>query len=714
MKVRKIKIENFRLLKNFEVDLEDELSLVIGKNNTGKTSLLAVLNKFLNEGGSSFTFDDLNIGLKKELDGLVSNPISDEYVSQGIKLKLFIEYDKEDYLANISQVMLDLDPLNNNVVLAFEYLMDFDKLKLLKDDFEEFRTKEAGKKETKEAKGEEYLAKDLFFFLRRNHNKYFDFSIKSILYDVSENRENDSKFIDLSELKGIVRNIVNFKYIPAKRDVTNKESNKTLSLQTSKIYEKTESKEENDEEVEKFKDQLIDTDDSLTAIYEPLFEKVVDKVKRFGGVKENDSLIRIESTLQDRNLLSGNTTVTYMHEMDRLPENYNGLGYMNLISMIFEIEILIQDFKRKNDEKPADINLLFIEEPEAHTHPQMQYIFINNIKEFLKEGIEKGEDSRELQTIISTHSSHIVSECQFDDVKYLKKSKNDSIVSKNLKTLAEEYSANGEETAFRFLKQYLTLNRSNLFFADKAILIEGDTERILLPAMMKKVDQEDHNSALLSQNISIVEVGAHSKTFEKFIDFIGLQKCLVITDIDSYYKDESSGEIEQVPANDSRADKTSNSSLVFFHQNNKKDQGIENNNLEYFKNLTFDWKVLRKNKSKKWVSNRKGNLLISYQTEENGYHARSFEDAFFHLNKEFIKSEDNEFPSLTKKWLTKYREDEIDEFKLAEKGVGSKPSLAIEILLNSRTVNGENDQEILFSNWQIPGYIKTGLEWLKQ
>ena len=49
MKINKLKIENFRLLKNFQLDLENELSLVIGKNNCGKTSLLAVLDKFLNQ-----------------------------------------------------------------------------------------------------------------------------------------------------------------------------------------------------------------------------------------------------------------------------------------------------------------------------------------------------------------------------------------------------------------------------------------------------------------------------------------------------------------------------------------------------------------------------------------------------------------------------------------------------------------------------------------
>ena len=48
MKIKNVIIKNYRLLKNFSIDLEDELSLVVGKNNTGKTSLLTVMSKFLN------------------------------------------------------------------------------------------------------------------------------------------------------------------------------------------------------------------------------------------------------------------------------------------------------------------------------------------------------------------------------------------------------------------------------------------------------------------------------------------------------------------------------------------------------------------------------------------------------------------------------------------------------------------------------------------
>lgn len=38
MKLSKIYVDNFRLLKELRLDLQSELSLVIGKNNCGKTS----------------------------------------------------------------------------------------------------------------------------------------------------------------------------------------------------------------------------------------------------------------------------------------------------------------------------------------------------------------------------------------------------------------------------------------------------------------------------------------------------------------------------------------------------------------------------------------------------------------------------------------------------------------------------------------------------
>jgi len=303
--------------------------------------------------------------------------------------------------------------------------------------------------------------------------------------------------------------------------------------------------------------------------------------------------------------------------------------------------------------------------------------------------------------------------------------------------LKNEYGDN--ETHYKFLKQYLTLHRSELFFADKVVFIEGDTERIILPAMMRKLDQEDikhekkgetdETLPLLSQNVSVIDVGAYSQIFEKFIDFIGI-KSLIVTDIDSVKSAPQTGENGTVKRNKDGTDKvryevcpvsegikTSNSSLKYFYS--------DETDLAGFMALSFGARVLKKEKNSdenesKWVKSESGHLVCVYQTEEDGYHARSFEDAFFHLNKDFVK--DNTFSSLTKKHVDIFKTSN-DAYALARDGVGSKPSLAIEILLNSKNENvevldkGTDDGErkiIEFSNWKVPAYIREGLLWLKQ
>lgn len=713
MKITKIKIKNFRLLKEFELDLEESLSLVIGKNNCGKTSLLSILDKFIGSQLTSnkFSFDDFNSELKDELKEKVE--AHNDTGCFGISLKLFIEYDDTDDLSNIgNSVIMDLDPDNKTVVLAFEYKLD-NFLELV-NDYNLFQTKENGKPEE--------LRKDFFYFMKVNHKEYFTLYAKSIEFDNATKTENDTVFIDLKKEKIQIDKIINFKMIDAKRNVSNNEPEKSLSSLSSKIYKKVEASEEEQAGVEAFKDALIETDHHLDSAYKDIFHEVLDDVKQFGGIRPDDTNIKIVSTLQHRDLLDGNTTVMYSINDDHdLPESYNGLGYMNLISMIFEIKILLHEFKRELSEKPADINLLFIEEPEAHTHPQMQYIFIENIKSLLDKGIERSDgQNRKLQTIISTHSSHIASKSDFDDIKYFKK-ENSQVVSKNLKDLEKEYVDNAQEENYKFLKQYLTLNRAELFFADKAIFIEGDTERILLPAMMKKVDQEnDDVLPLLSQNISIVEVGAYAHIFEKFIDFIGV-KSLVITDIDSAITKEKMQELkdaetdpnkkkkitQKVKVSDVNAVITTNASLKYFYGEDKE--------LQFFIDLLIEAKRLYKNpQTKQWEESATGHLLCVYQAEEDGYHARSFEDAFFHINKQFMQENLTQFREGLKnsRFIDPAHNNYIDDpYVWGEKCVNKKPALAMEILLNSKT-NTENGNQ--FSNWKIPAYIKEGLLWLKE
>jgi putative ATP-dependent endonuclease of OLD family len=742
MRIIKIRIQNFRLLVDTTVDLEKNLSLILGKNNCGKTSFLLALDRFLGHGSgkSSFAFDDLSMSFKDYLKHRIEDASSGPPpgLPQGISLKVFIEYEEGDDLSNIgNNVIMDLDINNRMIVLAFEYHTSEENILQLRQDFNRYLDEKKAK------------AKGFFDYLKEHHAKYFNIAKKSILYDLTEKREKDEVFTDLINEQIRIDRIINFKWVSAKRKVSNKDSDQALSSLSAQIYKKLDATSRDAEARDDFKELLSETDAKLNKVYDVLFKEVLEDVKSFGGIKKGDSIIRIVSSLQHRELLEENTTVMYgLNVGDHsLPENYNGLGYMSLISLIFEIKLAQHEFE-KDDETPSDINLLFVEEPEVHTHPQMQCVFIKNIKALLKVGVKAVDGrNRGLQTIITTHSSHIVAESNFDDIKYFKRI-NNSIHSKNLKELEAEYGERAEY--YKFLKQYLTLDRSDLFFADKAIFVEGDTERILLPAMMKKLDQDDFVEAfrndeepeflpLHSQNISLIEVGAYSQVFEKFMDFIGV-KSVIITDIDSTHLApvlDKQGKPKLTKAKEPRKAwqacpvavgiKTSNTSLRFFFG-----EDIE---LSALIAMTVDKKTLKKDKdSKAWVQDPSGHLRCAFQIEIGStppYHPRSFEDGFFHANREFFKArlfDDNgvyigaqTFTTLPEEEATEFCQEKIGPYEIAEE-VTSKPSFAMEILINSTEVieklvsksGKEMDKTIDFANWKTPEYIREALAWLKR
>ena len=99
-------------------------------------------------------------------------------------------------------------------------------------------------------------------------------------------------------------------------------------------------------------------------------------------------------------------------------------------------------------------------------------------------------------------------------------------------------------------------------------------------------------------------------------------------------------------------------------------------------------------------ADKNGNLRIAYQTEENSYHARSFEDAFISLNFDFINENKINFNSLKNRDIIN---DEKDYYEIANKCIDKKSMFATEILYYS------DDN---YSEWEIPNYIKEGLLWL--
>ena len=676
MKIKKINIKNYRLLKDFSLELKSELSLIVGKNNCGKTSVLSVLDKIINK-RSSLNWEDINLDHRKvifeNIKKFSDTPDSELKSILGINLQIWIQYSELDSYQNIQGFMMDLNPKNNLIIIEFSYIIPNKKLREISslacdfiDDFSKFE-----------------------LFMKKNMSEFFEMQVYSLGYNPSTQELTEEKS-NLLEMKD-VHKIIKVRGISASREVSNKENNHSLSKTSNRFYKLNNGEDIDSNANNLLQSAILKADETLTKAYsgddsnEGIFTQVFERVKKFGG-NDSEAELAIHSSLSEKDILSNNTTLYYKHDDSLLPETYNGLGYLNLYGIIFEIETVMADIKKD----PAEINLVYIEEPESHTHPQLQYIFIKNIKDLLKEHdneLKTRGATSGIQTLITTHSSHIVSDCNFDDLIYFKRD-NGTAVSKAFNSLKEEYG--DEQLGYKFVKQYLTLNSSELFFADKVICVEGDTERILIPTMMQKVDisnpinQASNTMPLLSQNISIIETGAHSQVFRKLFDFLGI-KVLIITDIDPANKN---GNNRLTSCSAVEATSTTNASIKSF---------FDISGDEVFSI------VAQKSFSEKITSDNR--IRIAYQIPEDGntYQPASFEDAFISVNKQFIINQKDGFIKFEA--LKNFDDSEIEDFyKFARDKVNKKSALASSLLYFE-------DEE---NTWKVPKYILEGLLWLRR
>lgn len=676
MHIESIKIENFRLLHDCRVDMRELTTLLVGKNNTGKTSFAVLLEKFLKK-PESFSYSDFPICLRSELQN-----ISEDTDVHDITIRMVwrIAYTENDDLAQLSEFMLDLDSGRRHVNILFECMVEKDKLlRVLPDDEAERR------KFIENNLAGQFLSTKIYAFDDTGYEGKQPFYIS----ERAQLEEKERCHIDA---------LINFQVIHARRNVASSEdfgrSAKPLSKISTQFFKKREeqsrdagkkedgAEEPKEDKVKQLRTLLSEIDAQLEEQYADVFGGFLKSSRDFLGLGD----LKVVSNLQSQNLIENSSQVIYGDTANYLPEQHSGLGYLNILYLLLQIELCRDDFSQRN----APLNLLLMEEPEAHTHPQMQYVFADKIHSLVSE-------INNLQALLTTHSSHIVSKSNFEDIRYLARGGlEDPVTIKNFHAdLLEEYKKLGDDgmRLFQFLKQYLTINSAELFFASKAIFIEGTTENILLPWFIEKHDEErksaDSEGGLSSQNITVLEVGANARAFAPFMNFIDV-RTLIITDIDTTVakESESTGKISYNACEVSESTHISNETIKHFLQAPKDIHSDEYG----------EW-------HKKLVSEelpQEGKIRVAYQVEEDGYHARSFEDAFLSLNLDEIAKKKDELRGLKNIELL---DDSAGRgfFELTDKVLGKKSDFAGSILF-SALVEGQE--------WQVPRYIKEGLAWI--
>lgn len=187
----------------------------------------------------------------------------------------------------------------------------------------------------------------------------------------------------------------------------------------------------------------------------------------------------------------------------------NGLGLNNILY----ISMLMEAFERRVQSPRCAGQLLLVEEPEAHLHPQLQRVLYSELKQ------------KPFQTILSSHSTHITSSATLSSVIMLTNEGNPA-------TKGTTPTRNGvlESNEVADLERYLDATRSTILFARKVILVEGPAELFLIPPLVKEVLGID----LERFGVSVVPIhGVHFDVYAKLFNQMGLpKKCAIVADGD--------------------------------------------------------------------------------------------------------------------------------------------------------------------------------------
>lgn len=434
-----------------------------------------------------------------------------------------------------------------------------------------------------------------------------------------------------------------------------------------------------------------------------------------GNAKETIGLTSRAEEGSVRKLLESSATAVYGNGKEYYFSEYSqGLGYSNLTLMLIEFQQFIKDCEQR--EKTGKINFLIVEEPESHMHPQMQSIFIKHVLKMLAQ-------YQNIACMITSHSEQMVREVPLKQIRVLRQNGyHSSIINpyETLKKNSEIYSdfikgkkniADNEQMR-RDITYLYSLNFADIVFADKAILFEGDTERMYIQALLKE-SKNDQFEQLRRQYIAFIQVGgAYASAYIPLLHVLGIPSLIItdidyksnISDADSDDSDDSDDEIsdaETLTAPNKQIETTNETLKKIWIHNDESKELSEQMHSYYTVNAKEDIVIQVKGFN---------NIAVVTQSKFDGF-GKTLEDALlykliYNLRKSGVV---NTFDKDDKnKWKVMKEETGV-EFSIPRKEKVSirdivksikKTDFMYSLILNNQIANS------------LPAYIEEGLLWL--
>ncbi|MFG8723609.1 ATP-dependent endonuclease [Pseudomonas aeruginosa] len=537
MHLHSYRLRNFRRLKDTHIELADDISIFVGSNNSGKTSATQAIHAFIAGGKDRFSLYDFSSSCWKTFEEAgninLANPIPEGFSLPSIELDLWFEVAASDLYLVIP--LLPSTAWEGTKVGIRVSLAARNPVNLIQN-YQEAKAKGAEQAAGLPAESK-YVPwpRSMTEYLQRELRREYD--LRYFILDRTQFDENFREIDDYvpDELGGepgggtILKSLIHIDNLGAQRHLAdpNPEAggrSEDLSKRLSRFYKRNLNQRQDDHTALK---ALFDSEQALNDHLDGVFKPMLDRLAKLGYPGINNPQLKIMSALDPAHVMSQDARVHYQigegEDIATLPDSYNGLGFKNLIYMV--VEILDAQARWATMDNRPPLHLIFVEEPEAHLHAQLQQVFIRNVLELLN--IEDDDGSIfGSQMVITTHSPHILYERGFKPIRYFRRKKVGKEQLTEVLNLSAFYQAQPRDRDF--LERYLKLTHCDLFFADAAILVEGNVERLLLPVMIRKVAK-----TLRSACLCILEVGgAFGHRFQSLIEFLGLTT-LIITDIDS-------------------------------------------------------------------------------------------------------------------------------------------------------------------------------------
>ncbi len=677
MKITSIEIRNFRRLERVSIGFEEDETVFVGPNNSGKTSATAAFRCFL--GGKDFRVHDLSVSKIPAIDAFGDG--GDAVCLPTIELDLWFSIDPNHISFGRAFTLLpELSDELDKVGIRLKY-QPRDPAKMRDAYWTVYPASDDGTR-----------SRALSQFLGTDSNLKQHYEI--VYYSLDDRSEETAETqLDSKDGKSLLKDLLRVDFVDAQRNVDDNEANRSNRLSTafSTFYKKNLEQAE----AEQSAYQVIDENNQkLTEHYATHFSGLMEVIKGLGVPSINDRDLKIVSSLSPLVALQGSTDLLYIdaERQHELPESYNGLGFKNLIYMAIQISHFHLQWMRTEQNRPL-CQLIFIEEPEVHLHAQVQQTFIANIWAIISNAANAaGQEDLVPQLVVSTHSSHILDAVDFAKVRYFERCELEGEDRQAVSTLnasrvhslrsfqPEPVEVEGEhvdtEEAKRFLLRYLKLTHCDLFFADAAILVEGTVEKLLLPKMVEK-----SAPSLRTKYLTILEVGgAYAHRFEGLLNYLNIPH-LVITDLDSVDPDGK----HPTRRGDHPGALTSNASLKKFFGANTVQQLLA---------LTAEQKTVKEK-----------DRCVAFQigiTVEEGDNSllmipRTIEEAFAYNNITILRGGELSIG-------VEVPDDLEDAYQVIFERVKSsgfkKTDFALDVLASE-------------SDWVTPGYIAEGLHWLE-